>query len=118
MNFEKVKSRLPLITYAVLIFVFSVFFTDLLIKTDDGHFMGIVSESGFTYKGWLTERYQTLSGRTVGEFLLAFFIRHDILIWKLLNASLIVYIACFFYKLSGFFKGNFSDTHKQIICCS
>lgn len=103
--------------FALAVFVFHLLFTRLFIKTDDGNFLGIVSSPDFTYLGWLTERYNTVSGRTVGEFLVAFFLKHNLLFWKIINTAMITYIAFFWYKLSEAFCGGFSESKKQIFCC-
>lgn len=114
---DKLKSYSPLIIYSALIMVFSVFFTRYFIKMDDGNFMGIVSSPDFTYLTWLTKRYLALSGRTVGEFLLSYFLKQNIIFWQIINALLIIYIATFWYKLSKRFSGSFSDKNKQIFAC-
>ena len=106
---DKLKSYSPLIIYSALIMVFSVFFTRYFIKMDDGNFMGIVSSPDFTYLTWLTKRYLALSGRTVGEFLLSYFLKQNIIFWQIINALLIIYIATFWYKLSKRFSGSGSD---------
>lgn len=113
---DKCKENSPLIFFSALIIFFSLFFTRYFIKMDDGNFLGIVSSPDFTYYGWLTERYMTLSGRTVGEFLLSFFLKQNIVLWQIVNALLIIYIVCFWYKLSKHFSGGFSDKDKQVFC--
>ena len=92
---NKAKEFSPFIIFTVLITAFSLFYTRYFIKMDDGNFLGIVSSPDFTFAGWLTERYQTLSGRTVGEFLMSFFIRQDLIFWQIINALIIVYISSF-----------------------
>ncbi len=115
---NKSKEFSPFVFFAVLITIFSLFYTRYFIKMDDGNFLGIVSAPDFTYIGWLTERYQTLSGRTVGEFLMSFFIRHDLIFWQIANALIIIYISSFIYRVSKHFSGGFNDKSKQIFCCS
>lgn len=114
---DKSKDFSPFILFSVLITAFSVFYTRFFIKMDDGNFLGIVSAPDFTYKGWLTERYQTLSGRTIGELLMSFFIRQDLIVWQILNALIIIYISIFIYRVAKNFSGNFDDKDKQIFCC-
>ena len=101
-----IKDNSPLIFFSALIMFFSLYFTRYFIKMDDGNFMGIVSSPDFTYLGWLTERYNTLSGRTVGEFLMSFFLKQNIIFWQVLNALLIIYIVVFWYRLAISFKGG------------
>ncbi len=113
-----IKDNSPLIFFSAMIMFFSLFFTRYFIKMDDGNFMGIVSSTDFTYLGWLTERYNTLSGRTVGEFLMSFFLKQNIVFWQVLNALLIIYIVVFWYRLALSFKGGFTNKDKQIfVCC-
>lgn len=106
-----------IVLFGFLILAFHLFFTRLMIKTDDGHFLGIVNNPDFTYAGWLTERYNTVSGRTVGEFLLAFFLQHDFILWQLANTAMIFYIVCFWFRLSKVFDGQLEQKKRQIICC-
>ncbi len=106
-----------LICYTVIITAFSVFLTRYFIKMDDGNFLGIVSAPDFTYSGWLTERYNTLSGRTFGELLLAFFVRRDIAFWKLANSAILVYISFIWFRISEAFDGEMSLRRRQIFCC-
>lgn len=54
---------------------FCTVFTRLILKTDDGHFLGILHRNGFTVTSWLHERYTTVSGRIVGEWLMINFLR-------------------------------------------
>lgn len=114
---NKFKYFSPFIFYSFLILTFSLLYTRYFIKMDDGNFLGIVSAPDFTYSGWLTERYNTLSGRTVGEFLMSFFIRRHIIFWQIANAAIIVYITSFLYRLTKRFTGSFNDKEKQIFCC-
>ncbi len=114
---KEVKKYLTPFVFFLIIFIFHLVFTRLLIKTDDGHFSGIVNAPDFTYLTWLTERYNTVSGRTIGEFLLAFFLRHDLFFWKLVNSLMMTYPVYFWCKLSEEFKGGFTADEKQIYCC-
>ena len=119
---EKIKhftqhKYFPLLCYAVIITAFSLFLTRYFIKMDDGNFLGIVSAPDFTYRGWLTERYNTLSGRTFGELLLAFFIRRDVTLWKLANSAILVYISFIWFRVAEAFDGEISLRRRQIFCC-
>ncbi len=108
----------PLICYAAAVFAFGLLLTRYFLKMDDGNFLGIVSAPDFTYKGWLTERYNTLSGRTLGEAVLAFFMRHDIIWWKIANSAIIVYLAFVWCRLSEQFNGEMSLRRRYVFCCS
>ena len=107
----------PIVVFGALMLIFSLFFTRLLIKMDDGNFLGIFSAPDFTYFGWLKERYLTWDGRTASEFCFALFLRHNIIWWKIFNAATIAYIACFWTKLSGCFRGGMPLKERQIFCC-
>ena len=108
----------PLICYSAAIFGFGLLFTRYFIKMDDGNFLGIVYSPDFTYRAWLTQRYNTLSGRTFGELLLALFMRHSIVWWKLANSTIIVLLSFFWYKLSEMFGGELSLRRRQLFCCA
>lgn len=99
---------------AVLLFV--MFCTRLILKTDDGNFLGIALAPGFSYKGFLTNRYNTVSGRTVNEFLLMFFLKHDPVFYKLCNSALICYVIWFFIRLCCLF-GEKTD-RSELFCVS
>ncbi len=119
-NFERIKQNkyLPIFVYGVIVLLFSLFLTRLLIKMDDGNFLGIFSAPDFTYFGWLKERYMTVGGRTASEFCVAFLLKHNVILWKLVNAGTIIYLAFFWTKLSESFKGEMPLIKRQIICCS
>lgn len=113
----KKKEYLPLAVFAVIITAFCLIFLRLFIKMDDGNFLGIVFSPGFTYSGWLSERYNTVSGRTVGEFLLAFFLKHNLVYWKVANSTVIIYIVYFWCRMSACFNGEYSLNERRIFCC-
>ena len=112
-----INENSPVVFFSALIVFFSLFFTRYFIKMDDGNFMGIVSSPDFTYCNWLSERYMTLSGRTVGEFLMSFFLKQNIVIWQIINSLILIYIAVFWYRLALLFKGGFTNKDKQIFAC-
>ncbi|MDR3313448.1 MAG: DUF6056 family protein [Oscillospiraceae bacterium] len=82
------------------VFCFYLAFARLLVKTDDGHFLGILNSPGFRLRDWLAERYATLSGRTVGEALMMTFLRLNPLAWKLASAALLCFVAWCFCRLA------------------
>lgn len=115
---KRIKTdNIPLIVFGVIITVFSLVFLRLFIKTDDGNFLGIVASPDFAYSEWLVQRYNTVSGRTVGEFLLAFFLRHNIVFWKLANSAVIIYIVYFWCRLSECFNGEYTLYERRLFCC-
>lgn len=65
----------PLAVYGVILLAFCLFCTRLFFKTDDGNFTGIMLSPDFSLYGFLSQRYLTWSGRTVGEALLMLFLR-------------------------------------------
>ena len=111
------KRYFPLFCFAAAITLFTLFFTRYFIKMDDGNFLGIVNAPDFTYVGWLTERYNTLSGRTVGEFLLAFFLRRSLVFWQLINSALIVYMSYFWSRFSDLFAREESPGRRTVFAC-
>ena len=115
---DNLKKYLTPFVFFLIILIFHLVFTRLLIKTDDGHFSGIVNAPDFTYSGWLTERYNTVSGRTIGEFLLVFFLRNNLIFWKLANSLMMTYPVYFWCKLSETFKGGFTSDEKQVYTVS
>ena len=108
----------PLMIFGLAVLVFYLFFTRFFIKSDDGNFLGIAYDESFSMASFLKDRYMNLSGRTVGEFLLMFFIKKDIVFWKISSSALIIYIVLFFSKLSEFFSGGFSLKKRCAFCCT
>ena len=76
--------------FSAAVLFFCTVFTRLILKTDDGHFLGILHRNGFTVTSWLHERYTTVSGRIVGEWLMINFLRLPLIFWKLFIAALII----------------------------
>ena len=94
---EKLKEfrnspRSIIAAFSAAVLFFCTVFTRLILKTDDGHFLGILHRNGFTVTSWLHERYTTVSGRIVGEWLMINFLRLPLIFWKLFIAALIIYI--------------------------
>ena len=88
--------------FSAAVLFFCTVFTRLILKTDDGHFLGILHRNGFTVTSWLHERYTTVSGRIVGEWLMINFLRLPLIFCKLFIAALIIYIMYFLCRLSAF----------------
>lgn len=57
------KKLSPFAIFYIAVTAFYLIFTRLVIKTDDGHFLAIMGESGFDLIEWLKLRFETLSGR-------------------------------------------------------
>ncbi len=96
----------PLVIYGAVMLAFCLFCTRLFLKTDDGNFTGMLLAPDFTLKGFLTKRYLTCSGRTVGEFLLMVFLKAPLICWKLANFGMLLSIAYFFCRLYTLAAGD------------
>lgn len=107
-----------LLIYGLMIFVFYIFFMRFLVKTDDGNFLGIVFDPDFSRIGFLKERYQTLSGRTVGEFLVTVFYRLNPVVFKIISSLMVIYIGWFFCEISDYFSKGNDGKRRYIFCCS
>lgn len=91
---------------SALMLAFWIFCTKLIIKMDDGHFMGILANEGFSLTEWLKLRYETLSGRTTGEALMMTLLKANPILWKLFGFALCEYTVYFIYKISLSFGSN------------
>ncbi len=111
-----IKDNSPFFIFAVGIFLFNLIFTRYFLKMDDGNFLGIATAPDFSYGEFLSYRYNNISGRTVNEFLVMFFCRHNIILWKLFISALLIFIASFFVRLSSYFSGEFSKKQRQVFC--
>ena len=107
----------PVIAFAVCILLFYLIFTRFFPKTDDGNFLAVAFDEGFSYKAFLTQRYEELSGRTVIEFLTVFFARRNILWWKLMCAGIYTYLAAFLCRLSKLFSRSEDTRGNFVFCC-
>ncbi|MBR3836457.1 MAG: hypothetical protein IKJ69_06720 [Clostridia bacterium] len=114
----KKKENYPLIIFSLATFAFFVLFTHLIIKTDDGHFLGILNEESFSLTEWLYQRYNTVSGRTVSEFLMMSFLKINPIFWKAFATGSFVFIAWFLQKICSAFSGTLTPIQKNIFCCS
>ncbi len=113
----KTKKLYPITVFSAFISVFVLFFTRLFMKMDDGNFLGIALSPDFSYSQFLASRYMNISGRTINEFLVMFFARHNIILWKFFLIFLLVFIVYFFIKLSSFFVSDERKNQAQIFCC-
>lgn len=111
----KNKKNIPLYIFSVLITAFFLFFSKIILKSDDGHFIGILSENGFNLFEWLEYRYESISGRTVCEFLTMMFFSINPLFNKLLFSLLwIVFVYLLMKAVSAY--GQNSCEEKVFIC--
>ncbi len=95
--------------FCTVILLFYILFTRLLVKTDDGHFLGIMSENGFSLIDWLRMRYETISGRVVCELLTMSFLKTDLIVWKLCAALMWIAVVYFIMKLLRSFSKDGMD---------
>ncbi len=104
----KKRKYTPFQIFCMAITLFYIVFTRLIVKTDDGHFLGIMSENGFNLPDWLRMRYETISGRVVCEFLTMSFLKTDLTVWKICAALIWIAVVYFIMKLLRSFseKGN------------
>ena len=105
--------------YSALMLLFWLVCTKLIVKTDDGHFLGILANEGFTLGDWLKTRYETVSGRTINEAVMMSFLRLNPIVWKLFSFSLCAYITYFIYKVSLVFDKDGNGSGLALFsCCS
>jgi len=120
---NKLKNKYPnadiFIISSLLLLVFWMFCTKMIIKMDDGHFMGILANNNFSLAEWLRLRYETLSGRTVAEAMMMTFLNAPHILWKLFGFALFEYIIYFIYKISLAFNKQAENRHLAVMsCCS
>lgn len=120
---NRIKNKYPnsdiFVFSAVLLLTFWLICTKLIVKMDDGHFMGILANDDFSLREWLKLRYETVSGRTVAEATMMTFLNKSPLLWKLFGFALFEYIIYFIYKIALCFdKHNNSRKIATVSCCS
>lgn len=110
----------PLMLFSAITFAFFLFLTHLIIKTDDGHFLGILNEENFRLTEWLSQRYQTVSGRTVSEFLMMSFLKINPVFWKISATLSLSFTVWFLQKITGSFSvdSELTEMQKNIFCCT
>jgi len=103
---------LPFLIIALEVLLFYVFCTRLLVKTDDGHFLGILHMPGFRLGEWLRQRYTANSGRTVGEALMMTLLRGPFWFWQLASAAFLCLITWFLCRLALAAPGDIPAREK------
>lgn len=118
-KYERLKAHpyLPVMVFGIIIAAFYLCFTRLMPKTDDGNFLGMALEEGFSYKAFLSYRYQELSGRTIIEFLTMFFVRRNLVFWQVMCAAIYTYLAYFSCRLCRCFSKTAARDGSFIFCC-
>lgn len=116
MTLFKNKRNIPLYVFSGLIIAFFLFFSRFILKSDDGHFIGILSENGFNLFEWLEHRYQTISGRTVCEFLTMVFFSVNPLFNKLFFAFLWIAFVYLLLKIVSAYGQN--TLEEKVFICS
>lgn len=116
MNFIKNKKNTPFIVFSVMITVFFLAFSKFMVKTDDGHFMGIMSENGYNIFEWLKYRYNNISGRTVCEFLTMTFLAANPIFIKLFYSALWIILVYLLLKIVSAYSDG--SVEEKIFVCS
>ncbi len=115
MNILKNKKNIPFFVFSILIIIFYLFFSKIILKSDDGHFLGILQENGFNIFDWLRYRYNTISGRTVCEFFTMVFFSANPFFNKLFFAVLwIVFIYILIKIVTAYGQNTFEE--KVFVC--
>ena len=89
------KKLSPFAIFCIAVTAFYLIFTRLVIKTDDGHFLAIMGESGFDLIEWLKLRFETWSGRITCEFLTMKFLSVPLIFWKITASLTWIFIVWF-----------------------
>lgn len=103
--------------FCACILAFFLVCTRLLIKTDDGHFLGITANEGFSVAEWLKYRYETISGRTTSEGLMMFFLQIPTVFWKFFAGFCCIFIVWFASKISDAFGTAENRENRFLLCC-
>ena len=85
---SKIYQHRAVVGFGAVITLFYLIFTKIILKSDDGHFIGIINDEGFNTFEWLRMRYETISGRTFCELLTVFFLSKHIILWKIFSSFL------------------------------
>ena len=110
------KKLSPFAFFCIAITAFYLIFTRLVIKTDDGHFLAIMSESGFDLIEWLKLRFETLSGRMTCEFLTMKFLSVPLIFWKITASLTWIFIVWFIIKLISAFGVRDRSSEIFAVC--
>ncbi|MDD7615415.1 MAG: DUF6056 family protein [Clostridiaceae bacterium] len=103
-------------TFCIAATAFYLIFTRLVIKTDDGHFIAIMSESGFDLIEWLKLRFETWSGRITCEFLTMKFLSVPLIFWKITASLIWIFIVWFIIKLISAFGVRDRSSEIFAVC--
>lgn len=110
------KKLSPFAFFCIAITAFYLIFTRLVIKTDDGHFLAIMSENGFDLIEWLKLRFETLSGRMTCEFLTMKFLSVPLIFWKITASLIWIFIVWFMIKLISAFGVRDRSSEIFAVC--
>lgn len=110
------KKLSPFVFFCIAVTAFYMIFTRLVIKTDDGHFLAIMSESGFDLIEWLKLRFETLSGRMTCEFLTMKFLSVPLIFWKITASLIWIFIVWFIIKLISAFGVRDRSSEIFAVC--
>ena len=110
------KKLSPFAFFCIAITAFYLIFTRLVIKTDDGHFLAIMSENGFDLIEWLKLRFETWSGRMTCEFLTMKFLSVPLIFWKITASLIWIFIVWFMIKLISAFGVRDRSSEIFVVC--
>lgn len=110
------KKLSPFAFFCIAVTAFYLIFTRLVIKTDDGHFLAIMSESGFDLIEWLKLRFETWSGRMTCEFLTMKFLSVPLIFWKITASLTWIFIVWFIIKLISAFGVRDRSSEIFVVC--
>lgn len=110
------KRLSPFAFFCIAVMALYLIFTRLVIKTDDGHFLAIMSENGFDLIEWLKLRFETWSGRMTCEFLTMKFLSVPLIFWKITASLIWIFIVWFMIKLISAFGVRDRSSEIFVVC--
>jgi len=113
-TFRKRETLLPVAVFGFFTVLFMLVCTRLQLKTDDGNFLGMLLNPGFSYAEFLKYRYHFVSGRTVNEFLTMFFFGRHIVWWQLANSAALIYIVFFLARLIAYVPAGITNANRAV----
>ena len=116
MSLLKNKKNIPFFFFSFAITVFYVLFSKIILKSDDGHFIGILTESDYNIFEWLKYRYNSISGRSVCEFLTMEFLSANTIFIKIFLSLLWILFIYIMLKIVSAF-GDDAAQQNIFVCC-
>ncbi len=116
LKYLKRKNNIPILVFSLAVLLFYVLFSKVILKSDDGHFIGILSESGYNVFDWLKYRYNNISGRSICEFLTMEFLSLNSVFVKIFLSALWIFFVYIVQKTASAFGKNKIDS-DVFVCC-